>query len=205
VTPDGTYSMRVKIVPGTVHTQSTVVFAHQADLTKNKIESQLSDSVGLAAFETVAYGLSCGFEYLGAQAQLILDNIGAEMLDFLHEESGLELSDDLEGSLESLGKFMESKGLADSISVKLSPNRVDVDFVNYHYLPVLKRSLAKGGSLVSCPFTLTARTVVRSKGLRVEDMKWQIGTSGARLAMTVLDADHQQFDENAVSEIMDHA
>jgi len=204
VTPDGTYSMKVKIVPGTTNTQSTVVFAHPADLTKNKIKSQLNETVGLPAFETVAYGLACGFEYLGAQAQLILDNIGTEMLEFMREESNLELPDDIEGSLETLSTFMASKGLADNISVKHSPNRVDVVFTNYHYLPVLKRSLTKGRSLVSCPFTLTARAAIRNKGLRVGDMKWQIGTNDARLALTTLDADHQQFDESAVSKIMDH-
>ncbi len=205
VAPDGTYSMKLKIIPGTTHTQSTIYFPHPADLTKTKVKNQLNESVGLPAFETVAYGLACGFEYLGAQAQLILDNIGGGMLEFMREESGLKLPDDLEGSLEILSKFMASKGLADNISVKLSPNRVDLDFTNYHYLPVLKRSLAKGSSLVSCPFTLTARAAVLNKGLRVGDMKWQIGTNGARLEMTTLDAGHQQFDENTVSEIMDHA
>jgi hypothetical protein len=202
VTPNGIYTMKVKIVPGTTNTESTVIPLHPADLTQTKINDQLNESVGLHAFETVAYGLACGFDYLGAQAQLILDNIGTGMLEFMREESNLKLPADVEGSLETLCTFMASRGLADTIRVQFSQTKVDVDFRNYHYLPVLKRLLERGRNLVSCPFTLTARAVIRDKGLRVGDMRWQVGTNDAQLTMTTLDADKQQFDENTVSRMM---
>jgi len=203
VTRDGTYSMRVKIVPGTTHTESTVIPPNPADLTQTGTTSQLNESVGLPAFETVSYGLACGFEYLGAQAQLILDTVGRGMLEFMREESNMQLPDDLEASLHTLSTFMVSSGLADAINVQLSLPEVTVDFKNYHYLPVLKRLLSDGKGLSSCPFTLAARAVIRNEGLAIGKVQWQILTDGARLTMTTMNMDPGMFDENTVSSIMD--
>ena len=203
VTSNGTYSMRVKIVPGTTHTESTVIPPHPADLSQTGLKSQLNESVGLPAFETVLYGLACGFEYLGAQAQLILDTVGREMLEFMRDESNIELPGDLEASLHTLSTFMVSSGLADAIEAQLSLPQVIVDFKNYHYLPVLKRLVSDGKHLSSCPFTLAARAVIRNKGLAIRKMQWQILTDGARLTMTTMNMDTETFDENRVSGIMD--
>ena len=203
VTSDGVYTIRVKVVPGATNTENTVIPLNPADLSGTKLPSQLNESVGLPVFEAVAYGLACGFEYLGAQAQLILDNVGRGMLEFMREESNMQLPDDLEGSLHTLCTFMASRGLADSIRVQLSPSQVNVDFKNYHYLPVLKKLMNEGRSLPSCPFTLAARAVIRNKGLAVEDMQWQASTEDAQLKMTTVNLVDQQFDENKVGSMMD--
>lgn len=182
---------------------TSIIPLNPADLSGTKLPSQLNESVGLPVFEAVAYGLACGFEYLGAQAQLILDNVGRGMLEFMREESNMQLPDDLEGSLHTLCTFMASRGLADSIRVQLSPSQVNVDFKNYHYLPVLKKLMNEGRSLPSCPFTLAARAVIRNKGLAVEDMQWQASTEDAQLKMTTVNLVDQQFDENKVGSMMD--
>ena len=203
VTSDGVYTLRMKVVPGATNTENTVIPRKPADFTGMKLPSQLNESVGLPVFEAVAYGLACGFDYLGAQAQLILDNVGRGMLEFMREESNMQLPYDLEGSLHALSMFVASGGLADSINVQLSPSQVNVDFKNYHYLPVLKKLLNEGRSLPSCPFTLAARAVIRNKGLAVEDMEWQTSTEDAQLKMTTVNLADQQFDENKVGNIMD--
>jgi hypothetical protein len=205
VTSDGVYTIRMKVVPGATNTENTVIPLHPADFTRTKPSSQLNESVGLPVFEAFAYGLACGFEYLGAQAQLILDNVGSGMLEFMREESNVQLSDDLEDSLHTLSTFVTSGGLADRIEVQLSPSQVNVDFKNYHYLPVLKKLLNEGRSFSSCPFTLAARAIIRNKGLAVGGMKWQVSTEDAQLKMTTVNLTDQQFDENSVSSIMDQA
>jgi len=205
VTSDGVYTLRMRVVPGATNTENTVIPRKPADFTGTKLPSQLNESVGLPVFEAVAYGLACGFEYLGAQAQLILDNVGRGMLEFMREESNMQLPDDLEGSLHTLSTFVASGGLADAIRVQLSPSQVNVDFKNYHYLPVLKKLLKEGRNLPSCPFTLAARAVIRNKGLAVEDMEWQVSAENAQLRMTTVNLVDQQFDENKVSSIMDQA
>jgi hypothetical protein len=204
VAADGTYTMKVKIIPGTRNTERTVIHTHPADLKGTKLESQLNESLGLPAFEAIVYGLARGFEYLGTQAQLILDNVGRGMLEFLREELNMSLPDDLEDSLQRLSTFMASRGLSDEIVIQLSQSKVNVHFKNYHYLPVLKRLLGRGSTLSSCPFTLAARAVIRNDALAVGDMHWQVSAEDAQLTLTTVDLDHQQFDENRVSSIMDH-
>jgi hypothetical protein len=204
LTPDGTYSMRVKIVPGTRNTESTVVPLHPIDLTGTSFGSQLNEGLGVPAFETVAYGLAYGFEYLGAQAQLILDNVGMGMLEFMREESDLKLPEDLEGSLNALSTFMTARGLADTIQVQVAQSGVHVDFENYWYLPVLRRLLKGERKLVSCPFTLASRAVIRNNGLAVGDMRWQVSSEDAKLTTTTWDMNEREFDENRVGSVMDH-
>ncbi len=205
VTRDGIFSMKLKIAPGITHTESTVIPHSPADFTDTKLESQLDEGLGLPAFEAIAYGLACGFEYLGAQAQLILDNVGQGMLEFMRDESRMQLRDDLEGSLRTLSTFMVNGGLAHAIEIQLSRQKVIVDFKNYCYLPVLKRLLDNGRSLSSCPFTLAARAVIRNEGFAIGGMQWQVLTDGARLTMTMVNRDSEQFNESKVSSMMDQA
>jgi len=42
--------------------------------------------MGLPAFEAVEYGLVQGFDHLGAQAQRLLDNVGAGIIKFVQDE-----------------------------------------------------------------------------------------------------------------------
>jgi hypothetical protein len=161
--------------------------------------------VGTPAFEAVTYGLAYGFDYLGAQAQLLLDNVGKGMIEFTREESNLTLPNDLQEALNALAAFMSEGGLADNISVRVSDSEVQVDFRNSRYLPVLKRLLGEGRELVSCPFTLAARSVIKSMRKDIGEMNWDITDDIVRLTMTTRDVNEREFDEENVSALMEQA
>jgi hypothetical protein len=205
LTPDGDFSMKVKMLPGTRHVQASVISAHPADFTKTKLNGQLNETVGLPAFETVAYGLAYGFEYLGAQAQLLLDNVGKGMLEFMREETNINFSHDLGNSLETLSTFMSGGGLANAIHPRTSGSAMEVDFETYRYIPVLKKLMEEGRLLVSCPFTLAARALIQERGLATGEMKWQISTEDAKLTIPIIDAKNKTFDEEAMGNLMDQA
>ena len=194
--------MKVKIVPGTRHVQQSVISPHPADFRNAKLTHQSNDSVGLHAFECIAYGLAYGFDYLGAQGQLLLDKVGQGMLEFLREETNMELPALVENSLKTLSTFMTDGGLARSIRVQVSKSGVDVDFENYRYLPVLRKLLDGGRRLVSCPFTLAARALLRREGFAAGEMKWQMSTVDANLKILAITASELNFDEEKTSSLM---
>ena len=203
VAPDGSWTIKVKIVPGTENTERSVIAAKPADLQSVRSGADLNETIGSQAFESIAYGLAYGFEFLGAQAQLLLDNSGPGMIEFMEEESKLTFPTELEGALNVLSTFMSNGGLADAIHVQVSKGMVGVDFENSCYLPVLKRLLQEERNLVSCPFTLAARSVIKMRGMGVGDMNWQIEGRRIRLAMNTLGVNEREFDEEGVSKTMD--
>jgi len=205
VTQDGTWTMKMKIVPGTEHTERSVVSSKPADLYSVPLRANLEETIGTQAFQSIAYGLAYGFEFLGAQAQLLLDNVGSGMIEFMQEESKLRFPSQLEDALNVLSTFMSSGGLADTIHVQISNDAVGVNFENSRYLPVLARLLQEGRRLVSCPFTLAARSLIKARGLGVGDMNWKIAGEDASLTMVTADLNQQEFDEESVGNMMDRA
>jgi len=163
-----------------------------------------SDEVGLPAFEAVEYGLARGFDYLGAQAQLFLDDLANGIIEFLREEFRLSLSQNPKRALNSLASFYASRGLADKIDVNLSSSTVNVLFTNYRYASVLKQLLDNGTNLVSCPFTLATRTILRGDGLAAEEMKWKI-EHNRKVVLTsqLAKIEGKEFDEDRVARLMD--
>ena len=205
VAQDGTWTLKLRIVPRTDHTETTVLARAPADLRDVQLNVNLNETVGTQAFQSITYGLAYGFEFLGAQAQLLLDNVGAGMIEFMQEECNLTFPNQLEGALGVLSTFMSSGGLADTIRTRVSKGRVGVEFENSRYLPVLTRLMQEERKLVSCPFTLAARGVIKKRGLGVEEMSWNIKGENASLTMATVDLDEQEFDEESVGKLMDQA
>jgi hypothetical protein len=205
ITPDGNWTMQIRIVPGTQSTKTSVIPIHPADFTKTRLGDQLNEYIGIPAFEAFTYGLACGFEYLGAQGQLLLDKVGHGMLEFLREERSLEFSGELRDSLNSLSSFMTDGGLATDIEPRLSESEVSVNFKGYRYLPVLNKLIAGGKRLVSCPYTLAARALIQENRLAAGEMKWQTSAEAAKLTIPVVDVDRAGFDEEKVASMMDSA
>lgn len=199
---DGAWNLELKIVPGTEHTERSVFSRKPADLQTVHSGANLDGTIGTEAFESIAYGLAYGFEFLGAQAQLLLDNVGTGMVDFMHEESNLNFPSELDDALTLLSTFMSKRGLADVIHPQLLKGEIRVDFEKSRYLPVLKRLLQEGRELVSCPFTLAARSLIKMRGLAVGEMDWEIEGDNARLMMTTVNVKDQEFDEEAVGNMM---
>jgi len=200
---DGTWTLKVKIVPGTENTERSVIASKPADLQSIRSGADLNETIGTQAFQSIAYGLAYGFEFLGAQAQLLLDNVGSGMIEFMQEESKLTFPSQLEGALNVLSTFMSEGGLADTIHVQVSKDVVEVDFENSRYLPVLTRLLREERKLVSCPFTLAARSLIKARGLGVGDMSWKIERENTSLMMATVDLNEQEFDEDSVGHMMD--
>jgi hypothetical protein len=160
--------------------------------------------VGLPAFEAVEYGLARGFEYLGAQAQLFLDDSADGIIEFLHEEFRLPSSQKPKQTLDSLASFYASRWLADKIDVSLSSSTLDIVFTNYRYASVLKELLDDGTNLISCPFTLATRSILRGDGLAAGETKWKIEDDRNVVLMSQLaKIEGQEFDEDRVARMMD--
>jgi hypothetical protein len=136
---------------------------------------------------------------------MLLDNVGTGMIEFMHEESNLTFPSELANALSVLSTFMSKGGLADAIDVQTSKSGVKVDFENSRYLPVLKRLLREERRLVSCPFTLAARSLIKMSGSAVGEMNWQIQGQNARLTMATVDVKEHEFDEEAVGQMMNGA
>jgi hypothetical protein len=202
ILPDGTVVRSARFTPLTNPDQ--VVLPSSTDVSNVKAEWKATDRVGLHAFEAVEYGLAQGFDYLGAQAQLLLDNVGAGIIEFLQDEFQVSLPDEPAKTIEKLASFFAANEMADRISCEVSLSAAKITFAEYRYAPVLRRLLAEGVSLVSCPFTLAARTSLRQRGLAVGDMEWEfMGERDVSLNMPLLKIADQQFDEEKVASLMD--
>jgi len=204
VTPDGMYTMTIKMVPGIRNTRQTVIPLKPADLSNTPLASQMNESLGLPAFEAVAYGLARAFDYLGAQAQLLLDKVGAGVIEFLQEELQISLPNEPSKAVENLALFFTKNQLADEIRSQISPSEAKISFTNYRYARVLRRLLSEGITLVSCPFTLTVRTLLRQRNLAAGDVKWKfVGERDVSLTMPIVRIADQQFDEEKVASLME--
>jgi hypothetical protein len=159
--------------------------------------------VGAPAFEAVEYGLAHGFDYLGAQANVLLDHVGQGILEFLKSESSLTLTGNIEKDMEVLCSFFKSKGLADDVQFTLSSSVATTRFRNYRYEPVLRSLLQEKVRLVSCPFTLAERALLRDAGLTVGESDWiLLDRKGAQLNMRLMKID-RDFDEDRIGAMMD--
>ena len=198
---DGTYSFRFRNVSPA---DSVLTAPDHADLSTVQPTGYSNTKVGLPAFETVEYGLACGFEYLGAQAQLLLDNIGHGIIEFLRDEFHTKLPEGHKESLNKLAEFYVNQGLSDKIDIDLSRSEARFRFKNYRYSPVLKLLLEEGHPLTSCPFALAARGMFRDSGFVASDMKWALGNGrDATLAMKLRKISDQVFDEEKVASLME--
>ena len=199
---DGTVVRSVRIAPLT--NPDDVILPSSTDLSNVKAEWTLADRVGLPAFEAVEYGLAQGFGYLGAQAQLLLDNIGTGIIEFLQDEFQVSFPDDPSKTLENLASFFAANGLADKITFQISTSDVKISFQEYRYAPVLKRLLENQLSLISCPLTLAIRTCLRQRGFAVGNLQWAfIDERSVSLRMQLRRVADQQFDEEKVSRLME--
>ena len=200
VTPDGDYVIQVRVVPSSA---ATHLPPELADMSTIKAESIVGKRIGLPAFEATEYGLARAFDYLGAQAQLLLDNVGSGAVDFLESELHVQLTKNHRKSLQELSSFYTQGGLADKIELTLSDSKVEATFTNYRYAPVLERLLDEGYRLTSCPFTLAARAVLRNAGFAATNMQWKVLSSRNAEMKMELHVAGQTFDEDKIGRMMD--
>lgn len=206
ILPDGAYMRRLKLVSKGSAAHDTEAAAGSGDVKLDSAGWDHTAKIGQPIFEAVEYGLAVGFGSLGAQAQLLLDNVGRGILEFLRDELKLELPNDNAKSLETLASFYRRSGLADGIVAELSLTRASAKFRDYRYLPVLEMLKDENIQLVSCPFTLAYRSMLRAHGYALREMTWDIPNRGeVTLNMPLAKFSEQQFDEAKVSAEMDRA
>jgi hypothetical protein len=200
VTADGDYAFQVRVVPSSAVTHHS---PELADMGTVKAESDRAKRIGLQAFEATEYGLARAFDYLGAQAQLLLDSVGSGAVEFLQSELHVQLPKNQRKSLQELSSFYIQGGLADRIDLNLSDSKLEAAFTNYRYAPVLERLLDEGYRLTSCPFTLAARAVLRNAGFAATSMQWRVlNDRNAEMEMD-LRVVGSEFDEDKIGRIMD--
>jgi hypothetical protein len=201
ISADGDYTVQFRVVPLSA---AANVPPEPYNMSTVKAESNVGKRIGLPAFEATEYGLARAFDYLGAQAQLLLDSVGSGAVEFLESELHIQLSKNHRKSLQELSSFYTQGGLADKIEFNLSDSKMEVAFTNYRYVPVLERLLDEGYRLTSCPFTLAARAVIRNAGFAATDMQWKVlNDRNAEMKME-LRAAGQEFDEDKIGRIMDN-
>jgi hypothetical protein len=202
VTADGDYTVQFRVVPPSA---AANVPPEPDDMSTVKTESNVGKRIGLPAFEATEYGLAWAFDYLGAQGQLLLDNVGSGAVEFLESELHVQLPKNHRKALQELSSFYTQGGLADRIDLDLSDSKLEAAFTNYRYAPVLERLLDEGYRLTSCPFTLAARAVLRNAGLAATDMQWKVlNDRNAEMKMELRVAG-QEFDEDKIGRMMDSA
>jgi hypothetical protein len=200
VTADGDYTVQFRVVPPSA---AANVPPEPYNMSTVKAESNRGKRIGLPAFEATEYGLARAFDYLGAQAQLLLDNVGSGAVEFLQSDLHVQLPKNHRKSLQELSSFYTQGGLADKIEFDLSDSKMEVAFTNYRYAPVLERLLDEGYRLTSCPFTLAAKAVLRNAGFAATNMQWKVlNDRNAEMKMELRVAGHE-FDEDKVGRMMD--
>jgi len=202
ISADGTVVRSARLTPLT--NPDDVILPGSTDVSKVKAEWTPADRVGLPAFEAVEYGLAQGFDYLGAQAQLLLDHVGSGIIEFLQDEFQIDFPDDPSKTIENLASFFTTNGLADEITFQISVSDIRISFQKYRYAPVLRRLIDEQMSLISCPFTLATRTFLRQRGIAVGKMQWTfVDERNISLRMQLHRVADQQFDEEKVSKLME--
>jgi hypothetical protein len=200
VTADGDYTIQFRVVPPSA---ASNVPSEPYNLSTVKADGNMGKRIGLPAFEATEYGLARAFDYLGAQAQLLLDDVGSGAIEFLQSELHVQLPKNHRESLQELSSVYTQGGLADRIDLNLSDSKLEVAFTNYRYAPVLERLLDEGYRLTSCPFTLAARAVLRNAGFAATEMQWRVlDDRNAEMKMELRVAG-QEFDEDKIGRIMD--
>ena len=200
---DGTVVRSERLTPLT-NPDQVVLVPSSTDMSNVKASWTPADRMGLPAFEAVEYGLAQGFDYLGAQAQQLLDNAGAGIIKFLQDEFRISFPDDPSKTIDNLASFFTANELADQITSQMSPSDVGILFKKYRYASVLRRLLDEGFTLVSCPFTLAVRASLRQRGLSIGGAQWKfVGGQDVSLSMSLHRVADQQFDEENVASLME--
>ncbi len=203
ISRDGTYVVKAIFAPSSGLQQTTAEAPKLADMHKVQVQNKPSTEIGLPVFEAVEYGLARGFDYLGAQAQLLLDNVGRGIIEFLGDEYKAKLSAEYSKSMKELASFYMKHGLADKIDVDISTHEARMSLGNYRYAPVLRRLLDEGLRLASCPYTLAARAILKNDGYAVGEMQWELNGPNAILTLPLRRITHQEFDEEKIGSLMD--
>jgi len=133
--------------------------------------SKGTDRVDWTLYETVLYGVTRALDdLLGAQAQVILDQIGAFMLDYLVEAGAIERSDDPKILIQNVIDYFVRAGYAKDFQYELEGSPPGVFVSRYksarYYTTVFRRIQKDGSALLSCPLCVIGHSIWATQGYR---------------------------------------
>lgn len=127
-------------------------------------------------YEMALYGVTKALDdQLGAQAQLILDRVGGEMVKYLLEAKVVKESDDPEVFFLRIKDYFVKGGFAKDSDFRIegNPPRALVATWTYarYYTNVLRRLRNEGCALFSCPVCLMGDSILaRTQGLKFQNL-----------------------------------
>ena len=130
-----------------------------------------SGQVDWVLYETVLYGMTKVLDdQLGVQAQLILDQIGTSMLDYLLEAGAIVKSNDPKILIQNVIDYFVKAGYAKSFRFELEGAPPDTFVSRYesarYFTTVFRRIQKEGSALLSCPLCLIGHSIWATQGWR---------------------------------------
>ncbi len=132
-------------------------------------------------FETALYGITEALDdELGAQAQIMLDRIGTEIVNYLVESGLIERSDDPNTFFVQVKDFFIKAGYARDLEFRWKgspPHSFESTYQSGRYFNnVFSRLRNQGSALLSCPLCLAGHSIfARGQGLKFKDaVEYQI-------------------------------
>jgi len=122
-------------------------------------------------YEAVLYSMTKVLDdQLGVQAQIILDQIGTSMLDYLLEAGAIKKSDDPAKLIQNVIDYFVKAGYTKSFRFELEGAPPDTFVSRYqsarYYTTVYRRIQKEGSALLSCPLCLIGHSVWATQGWR---------------------------------------
>jgi hypothetical protein len=135
---------------------------------------RMKERVDWVLYEMVLYGMTKGLDELGQQAQLLIDSMGTEMLNYLVDTGEIEPSDDPDLFVKHETEYFGRVGFADRrTGFKMEGTPPDTLVGTYVYsryhTNVLKRLKETNCLLYSCPPCLVGGSIMR----KATGMKFQ--------------------------------
>ena len=137
--------------------------------------SKGKETIDWILYEMVLYGMTKALDdQLGVQGQLILDRIGAWMLDYLLELGAIERSDDQNKLLQNVIDYFVKAGYAKSFHFDLEGSPPNTFVSRYesarYYTTVYRRIRKEGSALLSCPLCLVGHSMWATQGWKFGDI-----------------------------------
>jgi hypothetical protein len=135
-----------------------------------------SEKVDWILFDMVLYGMTKALgDQLGAQAQLILTQIGGEMLDYLIKRGEIEWSDEPTTLIQHLIDFFVKAGYAGKFEYEIEGSPPDTFVSKYksarYFTDVFRQLRNEGSALLACPLCLAGQSVLaKTQGIKFGDI-----------------------------------
>ena len=159
------------------------------------------EKVDWVLYEMVLYGMTKALDdQLGVQGQLILDRIGAGMLDYLLELGVIKRSDDQKILLQNVIDYFVKAGYAKSFQLELEGAPPDTFVSRYeaarYYTTVFRRIQKEGSALLSCPLCMIGHSVWGNQGWKFGDIfEVRIQSGGKVLMKAKIYPSNERFTE----------